>query len=267
MSKKFSTTVTLLATSLVALSLAGCGGGTTSDVVVRVGGSAITKPELSHWMTMEAGGDFYELSGGHTVPAGLVSDPPDYAGCVARLQASASSSSPKRQATPVSGQLLSKCRQLYQQLKLQALEFLVYTRWAIGAFGDLGISVSDQEVTKLFNHVKAEQFPRDAQRYLGSRRRSLSDELLLLKMDVLSRKAYEKLTGGSKQANPKMLAKFAEAEREWTAKTDCQPGYVVKHCRQYTGPPTSSSAPSGAVLLEQVAVLTGRPCINRPACA
>ena len=220
-------------------------------------------------MTTKAGGNFYELSAGHTVPAGLVSEPPDYASCVARLEAVAASPTKERPKL-TAGVLLSKCRELYRALREQALEFLVDAKWTIGAFGELGIKATDTEVMQQYDRLKANQFPKEERRYLGSRRRSLSDELLLVKLNVLSGKAYKKLTGGGKQIVPKMAAKFAEVEQKWTTKTDCHPGYVVKHCKQYTGSPPSSSpslsAPSAAVLLEQVAVITGRPCINRPAC-
>ena len=257
--------LTFVAVCLAVAGVAGCGGGTSGEVVAQVGASSITKAELNHWMTTEAGGDFYELSAGHTMPEGLVSEPPNYAACVTRLQAIAAKSLAKGLPKPTAGQLLSKCRQLHQELKLQALEFLVDTQWTIGAFGELGIKTTDGEVMQRFDRIKAEQFPRELQRYLGSRRRSLSDELLLVKINVLSGKAYQKLTGGGKQVIPKMVAKFTEVEQRWTTKTNCNPGYVVKHCKQYTGQPPPSNT-SAAILLEQVAVITGRPCVNHPAC-
>ena len=251
-----------VAVGLAVAGVTGCGGGTSGEVVAQVGGSSITKAELDHWMSTEAGGDFYELSAGHTVPEGLVSEPPNYAACVARLEAVAANPT-KGRSKPTAGQLLSKCRQLYQALKVQALSFLVASRWTVGAFGEVGVKATDKEVMQKFNRMKAEQFPKEGelQRYLTSRRRSPSDELLLVKLDLLSQKALQKLETGGKQ----MITKFTEAEQRWTAKTNCRAGYVVKSCKQYTGPPPLST-PSGAVLLEQVAVITGRPCINHEAC-
>ena len=76
---------TAAASSFLAVGLTACGGGSGSsgDVVARVGETAITRAAVSHWMGTLAGGDYYVMSSQHTVPAGLVSDPPDYAGCVA----------------------------------------------------------------------------------------------------------------------------------------------------------------------------------------
>jgi foldase protein PrsA len=35
-------------------------------------------------------------------------------------------------------------------------------------------------------------------------------------------------------------------ERHWTERTDCRPGYVVQHCKQYKAPPGAASAPTEA---------------------
>jgi foldase protein PrsA len=240
------------------------GGGTSSEVVVQAGGSSITKAEINHWMSTLVGGDFYELAHKHTVPAGLVSEPPNYAACVARLEAVVRSSY-KGPSKPTAAQLLSKCRQLHQGLKQQALNYLVQAQWLIDLAGEQGIQATNGEVMKLFNEVKARQFPKkgEFQQYLASNRRSLADELFVMKLDVLQRKIKQKVdTGGER-----MLALFTEAGQRVTAKTSCHAGYVVQHCKQYTGQPASPpSLPSPAVLLEQVAVLTGIPCINHPAC-
>lgn len=254
----------LVAILLIAmgLGLSACGGGSSSDdVVAQVGSTAITKAEVSHWMSTLAGGDFYEISHKHMVPAGLVSEPPNYAACAARLEAAASSLSGR--SKPTAAQISSKCRQLYQALRLQTLEFLISSHWLMGLYLEEGLTATDAETTKLLNQIKADQFPEeDLQKYLARRRRSLSDERFIVKLDVLRQKAQRKLEAGGKQA----LAKFTEAGQRWTAKTNCYAGYVVQHCRQYKGSPTIPATASPAVLLEQVAVITGQPCINQPAC-
>lgn len=254
---------TFIAVSLAVAGLAACGGGTSGDVVAQVGGSSITKGELNHWMSTLAGGDFYEISKQHTVPSGLVSEPPNYGACVARLEAVAAGVV-RVQPKLTAAQLFSKCRQLYQALKLQALGFLVEAQWIIGLAGEEGLKATDGEVMQLFKEIKAEQFPkeRELQRYLASNRRSLADEMFVVKLDVLRRKIQQKLSTGGGQ----MLARLTEVGQRWTAKTSCRSGYVVRHCKQYTGQQPAPSLPSPAVLLERVAVITGRPCVNRLAC-
>jgi hypothetical protein len=252
----------VVAVVLVAgLAMFGCGDGGASRVVVaRVGGGVVTQGEVDHWMKTEVAATFYEVTSGHAVPEGLVSEPADIARCVARLRAL--SVSVGGLPRPSAGALFGKCRALYQQMRLQAVGFLVNTRWTIAAFADLGITASDAEVKRLFESIKAARFPNPTDTYLTGRRRSVADELLLLKLDVVSSKAGRRLTAGGKTA----IAQFTEVEQAWTAKTSCRAGYVVKNCKQYTGAPPPAG-PSAAVLLEQMAVIIGaRPCIDHATC-
>jgi len=261
MSRSARLTSILIAVSVAVVGLAACGsGGNGSGVVAKVGSTAITRSELNHWMSALAGGDFYEVGHQHTIPAGLVSEPANYAACVSHLEAAAASAA---KPAPPAAELLSKCQQLQRELKTQAMTFLVEANWLINLDAAEGIKASSQEITKLFEKSKAERYPNgkaEFQRYLAATRRSVADELFVIKLDVLREKTEEKMKAGGKQA----LAKFTEAAQAWTAKTSCSAGYVVQHCRQYTNAPVSG--PSAAVLLEQVAVITGLPCINAPAC-
>lgn len=251
------------ASSFLAVGLTACGGGSDSsgDIVARVGGSAITRAAVSHWMATWAGRDYFELSGRRTVPADLVSDPPDYAGCVTSLEAAAASS-PTKGSRLTGAQLLAKCQQLYEALKLQAAAFLVEAQWLIGMAREMGVTATDGEVLQVFKRSTAELFPNEAQfrRVLASQRSSMSDELFRVKLNLLAQKVQQKASAEGKQAP----AKLTEAEQRWNAKTSCSAGYVVQHCKQYTG--ASASAPAPAVLIEQVAKITTGRCINLPAC-
>lgn len=252
-----------VASSFVALGLAACGGeGSSSGVVVaRVGGSVITRAAVSHWMATLAGGDYFELSGQHTVPAGLVSDPPDYPRCIASLEATAAKS-PVKNSKLTGAQLLTKCQELYEALKLQAAALLVKAQWIIGMSREVGATATDGEALQILRRFMVKQFPSEARyrRDLASRRESVSDELLLLKVNLLVSKLQQKASREGKQ----LSAMTTEAERRWNAKTNCSSGYVVQHCKQYTGGSYPSQGP--AVLMEQVAkIATGR-CVNLPAC-
>lgn len=248
---------------LAIVGLTGCGGGSSSEVVAQVGATPITKAGVSHWMSTLAGGDYYELSAGHTVPDGLVSEPANYGQCVNHLTAAASAIGGTH---PTGAQLLAKCRQLYQAMKVQALAYIVEAQWRISADKEAGVTVSDQEVVNKFASWRAQSgLVSDValQQYLARRRRTRADELLVLKLDLLSQKVQEKVTAGGKPA----FAKLIEDEQSWATKTDCHAGYVVRHCKQYTegGPIYASLPPS--ILMEQVAALVTGRCTNRPACA
>jgi hypothetical protein len=253
--------VLILASLLVAIGcLAACGGGAPADVVAQVGPTSITKTQVNHWMSTLAGGDFYEVSHHHTIPVGLVSEPPSLAACITRLQAAAPTAgkgAPRLSAAQLGG----KCRQLNQAMKLQAVGFLVESQWIIALAADEGVKASDQEVKQLFSRIRAE-YPTQAafQQFLGRNRRSLADELFVVKLDVLREKLSKKLTAGGKP----MLAKLTDDGQRWTEKTSCRAGYVVAHCKQFKQELPHTSP---AVLLEQVAAITGLPCVNLPACA
>lgn len=265
--------IPFVATCTTVVALTGCGGGgggIPAGAVGTVGGTAITRADLGHWMSTLAGGSFYELGRGHTAPAGLVSEPANYPRCVATLEAAAAGARGAQQkpASAASGgvtaaQLLVKCRQLYEALRLQAMAYIVSAQWTIGVYGDLGVKASDADVRRLLGEMKAAEYPKpgEFQRFLAGNRRSLSDELLVLRLNVLERKLQEKAHVVGMR---RVIRELSEAGRRWTAKTDCLPGYVVPHCRQFRK--STNTTPSAAVLIEQVAAITGVRCVNRKAC-
>jgi len=255
-----------IAAAIAATCIAACGGGSSSQVVAKVGDTPITKAEINHWMSTLAGGDYYEVSRKHLIPAGLVSDPANYLGCVSNLEAAIDKRGAS-QAKPSASQLLSKCQQLNRAIKQQATAYLVEAQWIIGLAGEEGVKASDADIKTLFDRIKKEEYSseRKFKQFLANNRRSLADELLVVKLDVLRDKLTKKAQEGGNQA----LIALTEDGQRWTAKTTCEPGYVVPHCKQYKGnsPPTPHQA-SAAVLLEQVAAITGAtPCVNRAACA
>jgi len=260
--------ITVIAVTLVASCLAACGGGgdasgTSGEIVAQVGTTPITRAAVDHWMSTLAGGDYHQLSAKHTVPAGLVSDPPNYPACVAHLEA-AIAHAPAGAPKPSGVRLLKKCQQLYQALREQAVSLLVNDQWTLALARELGATASDGEVMQLFKRVRAEEFPTEAelQQYLASRRLSLADELFLLKVNLIAQKMLTKLVSEGKQGQ----ARLTEAGQRWTAKTSCRAGYVVQHCKQFTGPRRSSSPPA-SVLMEQVAAIVSGRCTNLAACA
>ena len=225
----------------------------------------ITRAEVSHWMATLAGGDYYDLSRRHTIPLGLVSDPPNYGQCVTSLKAAAAAS-PRKIPGETGAKLLNKCHQLNRALRYQAMGLLVQVLWFVGVAGSEGLKASDAEVLDYYHKTTAPQFPKASElsAYQAARRVSTADELLLIKKNVLSQELLAKYKAQGAAAT----ASITRAETEWTRKTDCSPGYVVEHCKQDKG---EASAPAGtppaSVLIEQVAALATGRCINIPACA
>jgi hypothetical protein len=240
-------------------------GPSSGEVVARVGTVPITKTQVSHWMATLAGVDYYELSGKQAVPEGLVSDPPHYGGCVTRLEAAAAAS-PRKIAEPSGVKLLTKCRQLYEALRTQATALLVSVEFVLGLAAEEGVTVNDAEVLAAYTQSNAKLFPTPAQlsSYRAARRASVSDDLLVAKQNLVSQKLVGKFKA---PPGPALARLLKQAEATWKQKTDCRPGYVVEHCRQFQGaPPPSPASPPASVLMEQVAALATGRCTNLPAC-
>ncbi len=241
------TAAVLAAASLALTGLCACGGGggSSADAVVRVGRDPITEASLSQWMSILAGGDFYELS--HlTIPKGMVSDPLDYARCTADLKTLA----PKLNAK----QLRSKCLVLHQALELQALGYLMAAKQELAEDAEFGVTVTGGEVQRAFKSVKAEQFPTEAElrEYLAERDWPLSVELFIIKRDLLSEKARGKL--GEKFHNESAADAYLNGlKQKWIARTSCSAGYVVLHCAEYKPGTPESTIPPPANLIKEVA--------------
>jgi hypothetical protein len=269
MRKSGRTSAAVVAMATAGMSLAACGSSSSRDVVIaRVGSVPITRAAVSHWMGTFAGEVYFELSGKQTVPAGLVSDPPNYKRCVTRLEAAAANS-PKTKAKPTGVQLFGKCQQLYQAFKTQAVTFLVKSQWTIASLRDLGISVSEREVAQFLSEFKKRKLPEEEggfQRYLTRRRLGVGDVMLNLKLNLLAQKAAKELEPKGERPPRQALARYNEVGQRWTLKTTCKRGYVVEHCEQYKGGPTYPSSPPPSILMEQVAALATGRCINIEAC-
>lgn len=242
--------------------LASCGSGSNTGVVASVGNSTITRAAVNHWMLTMAGEDYYAMSHGHTVPFGLVSDPPQYPLCISRLEEVAAHS-PAKPTVPGS-RLLAKCHELHHALKVQAVTFLLGAARSIQIAHELGIAVSHAEVVKLARQRDAALFPNEAahRTSLAMHHTTYADELLNTEVALISQKLFAKVRASRDYGSLLTL------EKRWIAKTNCRSDYIVETCKQYaTQPAAAPQSLSASVLMEQVAALATGLCINLPACA
>lgn len=98
--------------------------------------------------------------------------------------------------------------------------------------------MSEAEVRKKFEEERRAQYPTAAsfRSFQEASRQTVPDLMFAVETQMLSAKLLEKFTktqpkGKSEQA--KTAAFNLGIRIKWTAKTDCQPGYVVQDCRQY----------------------------------
>jgi hypothetical protein len=247
--------LTAVLVGLVCVTLvASCGGGDPSgDIVAQVGNTPISRALLNEWMEAVTGGDYFEhLS--KVAPRGLATDPPNYPRCIATAEKIAVRSANGRlEATRA--QLASKCRQLYQALKEQALALLISIFSRVGEGAEHGLHVSKAEVNKFFESVKARQFPTQAdyQTYLAQRDWNQSIETLQLERNIITTKIQDKFQASGPNGQQALIRFLINGMKKWTAKTTCRPGYVIAGCREYnSSQKTSTTAPAPAPLLEEL---------------
>lgn len=252
MSKVTRTIALIVCVCLAAAALAACGssGDPSSGVVAQVGGYAITKTMLNQWITEKIGEDYYEVST-HESPPRLVSEPADYPACVASLKAITPIPGEGRpQPQPTVAQLTSRCKELYQAIKTQAIAYLVSSYWSLNFDADHGIKVTNEELQQKLKQIKAERYPTEAefQQLLTTRRRTLAQELFIIELDLVQQKLGKKL----KNESPQLTAAYIREAKSAASSASCHPGYVVEFCKGYKAPQTSA-AETPSVLLEEIA--------------
>jgi foldase protein PrsA len=181
------TRILLPIVALVALTVAGCGGGIPGDSVATVDGTPITKASYDHWLGIAA------KSGGQ--PNGSIPKPPDFKDCVANKRKTLPKPA-KGQPTTTDAQLKTQCKSEYDALKQQVMQLLISFQWIEGEAKDRGVKVSDADVKKQFETQKKASFPKDAdyQKFLDQSGQTEKDILMRVKLDLLSNKIRDKIT-------------------------------------------------------------------------
>jgi foldase protein PrsA len=201
--------------------LTACGDSVPSNSVAKVGGDSITKDQFNHWMQVAAISS-QGAQPGQTAPKAAVPQPPGFAACIANKQKTAPKPA-KGQPKPTAAQFKAQCKQEYEGLRDQVLQFLISAAWIKGEASDQGVKVTDAEVNKQFQQTKKQSFPKEAdyQKFLKSSGMSQDDILFRVRLDTLSNKLREKVTKGKDKVTDAQIqayynknkARFAQPER------------------------------------------------------
>ncbi len=204
MSKILRSLTALGAVCIAVVALSACGSGLSSDAVVQVNGTPITKSDFNHWLAIAAASS---TVGSGTKP--VLPEPPNYTACIAHLAATAPKPA-KGQAAPTTAQLKSECEQQYKALQTEVLGFLISSSWVLGEGSSLGIKLTDAEVKKQFEKIKNQQFPKAAEfeKFLASSGQTPSDLLLRVKLNMLSQKIQQHITKQKKTITAAQIEKY-----------------------------------------------------------
>src|SRR3954452_2523816 len=181
----------LAALAATILVIAGCGGSDVpSDSVAKIGDAKITKEQFNHWFTAAA--KQQAQSTGAKPEDAVAPDPPNFTKCVA---AKSKQPVPKGVPKPDPKALKSQCKQEYDGLRDQTLQFLISSQWLTQEAAKRKITASDKEVQTTFQQQKKQSFPKEAdyQKFLQSSGQTESDLLFRVKLSVLTNKLQQSI--------------------------------------------------------------------------
>lgn len=200
----------LLSISAVAVAavVSACGNDVPPNGVAKIGDTVVKRSEFNQWLNAAARGSQAPGSEGQvTVP-----DPPNFTRCIA-----AKKKQPVPQGTPkpTNAQLKQQCKQEYDSLKEQVMQFLVSAEWIEQEAADRNIKVSETEVRTQFEDQKKQSFPDDKayKDFLRTSGQTEQDLLFRVRLDVLSNKVREEIIKGKGNVTDADIASYYEKNK------------------------------------------------------
>ncbi len=198
-----------------ALIAAGCGDdGVPGNAVVRVADQSIKKDTFNHWLRIAAISQQGQANANATTaPKATIPDAPEFTACVANKKKTAAKPA-KGQPEPTEAQFKSQCKQEYDGLKNQVLEFLIRSTWLDGEAGDQNVKVTDKDVQKKLDEAKKslgneQQF----QKFLVGAGLTEADVFYQQRSELLEQKITEKITKGTDKVSDAQVEQYYEKNK------------------------------------------------------
>ncbi len=206
-----------------ALVLSACGGDVPGNSVAKVGDQSIKKATFDHWMQIAAVSQAGQANPNSTsTPKAQIPDAPDFTKCVANKKATAAAPA-KGQPEPTEAQLKGQCKQEYNTLRDQVLEFLIRGNWIEQETDKQNVKITDKEVQKQIDAAVKQAFqnPGDFQKFLQRSGLTQADVFYQQRNQLLQQKLTEKVTKAQSKVSDAQIAayynknksKFATPER------------------------------------------------------
>src|SRR3954454_580150 len=219
----------LAALAAALLVLAGCGGGSDDtsvpkDDVAKVGSADVTMDEFDHWFTAAAKQQAQTTG---QKPADVVlPDPPDYDKCVA---AKSKQKVPKGVPKPKPADLKAQCKQEYEGLRDQTMQFLVSAQWLLQETAKRKITASDKEVQTTFQQQKKQSFPKEAdyQKYLATSGQTEADLIYRIKLSVLTNKLQQAIIKDKGEVTDAQISDYYNKNKKRFAQPETRDLLVV----------------------------------------
>jgi foldase protein PrsA len=185
---------------VLAALISACGDSVPGNSVVRVDDATVKTSTFDHWLRIAA---LSSQPPGSTTTVS-VPDPPDFTKCVAAKQKSAPKPA-KGQPKPSTAQFKTQCKQEYEGLRDQVLQFLIQAEWIQGEAKDQSVKVSDAELKKSFDQ--------EYKAFLKSSGMTQEDIDLRVKIDLLSNKIRTKITKEKKNVTSADIQKYYDKNK------------------------------------------------------
>jgi foldase protein PrsA len=188
---------------MAAIIVAGCGNSVPGNAVASVDGNGITRADFNHWMNIAAA-----TSQGATGTR-VAYNPPDFSACVATKRKTAPKPA-KGQPAPTDAQFKTQCKQEYESLRDQVMQFLILTRWVDGEASDQGVKVSDKDEKAAYDKAVKSSFPKpaDFEKFLKSSGMTPADARFQVRFNTVYTKLREKAVKNADKVTDKAVADF-----------------------------------------------------------
>ncbi|MFP5363139.1 MAG: peptidyl-prolyl cis-trans isomerase [Thermoleophilia bacterium] len=193
---------------MVSIALAACGDSVPGNSVASVDGETITRNDFTHWLGIAASTSQPQGS------AKVAYNPPAYTACVANKKKTAPKPA-KGQPQQTDAQFKAQCKQEYDGLRDQVMQFLILEKWVTGEAEDQGVEVSAKEADKQFEEAKKQSFPKesDFQDFLKQSGMTLNDAKFQVRFNTVYTKLREKAVKNATKITDKAVADFYEKNK------------------------------------------------------
>jgi foldase protein PrsA len=225
MPKTFRLVSLLAALAAAILVIAGCGGSDVpSDSVAKVGDAKITKAQYDHWLA--AGVKQQAQSTGASPSQVVVPDPPNFTKCIAGKQ---KQPAPQGVPKPDPKALKAQCKQEYDGVSQQTLQFLISSQWLSQEAAKRKITATDKEVQTTFLQQKKQSFPKEAdyQKFLQTSGQSETDLLYRVKLSVLTNKLQQSIVKNKGTVTDAAVADYYNKNKQRFAQPETRDLQVV----------------------------------------
>jgi foldase protein PrsA len=188
---------------MVTIALAACGDAVPGNAVVSVDGETISRAKFAHWVNIA------ENTGQAQGAPKIKYAPPAFTNCVARKKKTAPKPA-KGQPQQTDAQFKTQCKQEYEGLRNQVMEFLILEKWVNGEAADQGLKVSTKEADKEFQAAVKSSFPKDKdfQAYLKQAGMTVADAKFQVRVNTVLTKLRKKALDKARKVTDKDVVAF-----------------------------------------------------------